>query len=268
MKKEQMLIALSNYERSFLSMSKQEGMWDKRIRTLFERISYALNFFLTKKDEFEDYELYSFLNGVCIPVGNLRNGDVPLEERDRTVEIAEYLLSGHEQGLMMVHGFQTRTTSQNEVIEVDKVQLSASSLKRPEPAKNVGIYEDFKRSAIESYTIQDVSERLSVAVDDLARDYMLNRSRLDTCGWSSEDALYDRICDWSGRAKAHLEQTISAGSTSEYYKKMGFNVANLAYAMSMLLSSTDEFTLKKRSKELENMLGQMDQFYGQIAKTM
>ena len=111
MKKEQMLIALSNYERIFLSMSKQEEMWDERIRTLFERVSRALNFFLTKKDEFEDYELYSFLNGVCIPVGNLRNGAVSLEERDRTVEIAEYLLSGHEQGLMMVHGFQTQATS-------------------------------------------------------------------------------------------------------------------------------------------------------------
>ena len=257
MNKEQLSIAMVGYKETFASMSMRREMTDERVRALYGKVARILEFVLAKKEEFEDYELSSLVSGICEPLNMLKREDVSDEEKSRIVEVIEVLVKSHEDGLLKCHGMAVELQEQREPIDAKKNVI-------PKPMEVPSLSETARVLDFSSYTVDGLKERLERTVDDLARDYMINRARLDKMGWENEDALYDRIVAWSGRATMGLKDNPS----SVYYKKMAYNVSNLANLMSLLLGSNDNFSLVRHSKQLEQYLEQMDEHYGQSIKTM
>lgn len=288
MNKSKMLGCLRSARETMFSLSISDKYGDDiGYKSLYRDLVAMSDFLLANEAEFDEYEVLSFLEGIVIPAQMLKDINIPLSDRKRHLELISMLANGRMSVFKQLYSYDEKINAlgnehqdqHNKIIDITEIKKTLketdtspsafeAKIKPPRPLKEENYNNNLKTVLFDSYSPQNILDRLTEAADDLARDFMLNRARLDNLGWGDEEKLYDRIVEWNVRAKDYLEQSISTGQPLEYYKKMAYNASNLASMMSYLLNSQNSEALKARADALGTKLNQMDEFYGQISKAL
>ena len=248
-------------------------------KKLFEEVVPLGEYMLANDHYFPDYELYSFMK-LCSCAKEVRNPQRDIDLRRHELELLFGLADQQKMFLSLLYGYRVEKANAVTAEEPAKDATVVAS----EPVKEVtGAVPNVQHEKLVSSETQGASkvitlndfvmkndlEVLQKEIEWCSSCYNMNRTRLDSLGFSSrEEELYSIVASWGGKASDLTKNLIKDGSVvaSDYCSKFLRNATALTKMMSWALESQDAFSLKSRIQALEGNLVKMQEYYSEPLK--